>query len=171
MLISRIRRWFLFKELERGEIKCDDRFLLQTNRLLIISYLNNGSDLDTLTSFKVRMENDFDFVDMVYFTKQKDLKSEISISSKDISWTGKVTRQLILNLLNKEYDQMWVIASKVPLSMEYLISKIKSRLKLGPYLNETYRDCHIFTHSNSYDVPNIIKELEDIMLKLSNNGQ
>ena len=161
----------MFKELERGEIKCDDRLLQKSSRIFIIAYVNNERDLDAVTSFKERTEDKFDFVDLVYFSKQKDLISEDSISSKDISWTGKVKKQSILNLMNTEYDQMWVIASKVPLSMEYLISKIKSRLKLGPYLNETYRDCHIFTHSNSYDVPNIINELEDIMLKLSNNGQ
>lgn len=160
----------MFKELEEVDITCEDRFEIRSHCVAILAFVNTAEELALLKSLEDRMSNVFQVVQGIYFTRNKQLDNDELITPEIFNWFGKPKGDSWNKFLDVEFDQLWVVSSTVTITMEYLITRIKSRLKLAPYLNETYRDCHIFTHSNNHDIKQLINQLEDIMLKLNKHG-
>lgn len=160
----------MFKELGEVDITHGDRFEIRSDRVAILALVNSAEDLSLLRSLEERMSKKFQMVEGIYFTHNKQLYDEGLITPKMLNWFGKPTDDFLTQFIDIEFDQLWVVSSTVTLTMEYLIARIKSRLKLAPYLNETYKDCHIFTHSKDKELKHVIFQLEDIMLKLNKHG-
>lgn len=166
----RIRRWLLDRNYVKDKDYCKDRFKRTTSLIGLIAYITSDEDIIAIRNFeKYSIDKGF-LVTLLLFSKRSFPSFPDIVTNKSVSFLGKPNGELVDHFLECDFDQLWVASTKVTLPMQYVISRTKSRLKLAPFINQTYRDCHIFTHSNDSSVKDIIEALKNIMIKLNQYG-
>lgn len=170
MAISKLRRW-IFDNNTTPFVGADkDKLSLKLNKVALIANIKEGKQITDIEAFAQRQIEQGKVVSILLYSEIKDLENEFLINRKLIKWTGEPICNTTKLLLTDDFDILYIASKDLGLTLEYIVKKIKAKIKVGPQSVDTkpYLDISIDTDHN--DAKRILYETEEILNKLLKNG-
>ena len=168
MAISKLKRWFLDRSPLSSTSDSIDKLSLPFKTHLIISPIESVHDIQSVDRFiSMKAEQNIS-IDCLFFSTDKSLVHENLIDIKMVKWTGEPKCQLSQDVLNKNYDLVYLPSFNFPITIEYIMKNIKARMKAGYYSKSTERYLDLMLETNFVSLGDVLTEIDVLIHNLKN---